>query len=312
MSVAKSASGVARSTARVLRRCAGLRCNLVTARDRGAASGKRPRVRALPASRRRELLRCLVQPQALNRPHGGVLHSRRLSDSHEFGAHRRQADQRGNAAPCPCATGALHSGRPSRPAPGSHADKCRRRRPAGPAARSRENRTGSPVSMRRCGSSIWNHMPGCCGAPLVHPAKLTPLAASDALWLAVTFHVASADKRSRQRRFQLFGRPRASGERRSRREPCATSAGVTSQLPAETAADVRGDGGDPLIVVRAHRHHDLRVGPSVERTGQAVQQRLDDVVAMALHARRSRRAAAPSSASGCPRSASHGRRGRGT
>ena len=35
-------------------------------------------------------------------------------------------------------------------------------------------------------------MPACRGAPLVHPAKLTPRAASAELWLAVTFHAGSA------------------------------------------------------------------------------------------------------------------------
>jgi hypothetical protein len=40
------------------------------------------------------------------------------------------------------------------------------------------------------GSSIWNHMPGACAAPLSQraPADPTGFAAASALWLAVSFH----------------------------------------------------------------------------------------------------------------------------
>ena len=47
------------------------------------------------------------------------------------------------------------------------------------------------VTVVGSGNSTWNHIPACCGTPLVQPAKLRPRIAVSGLWLAVAFHVGS-------------------------------------------------------------------------------------------------------------------------
>src|SRR5262245_32419540 len=42
-----------------------------------------------------------------------------------------------------------------------------------------------------CGSSTWYHMPGSCGAPVVHACSVNPSGARSTLWLAVATHVGS-------------------------------------------------------------------------------------------------------------------------
>src|SRR4051812_18448093 len=73
-------------------------------------------------------------------------------------------------------------------------------------------------------------MPGCCGAPLLHPAKLMPRTASAVLWLAVTFHAASETSGRGSDAWSSCGvhgavRPRVAAR------TLATSDGLTSQLP---------------------------------------------------------------------------------
>ena len=107
----------------------------------------------------------------------------------------------------------------------------------------------------------------------------------------------------RPQRLAAGGRGPHAGDVRRRDEP----AGV-----AEVVADVRRHRGNPLVVVVAHRDHHVRVGLAVDRSGQAVQDGLDDVVAMAVDARRSgqrrRHRRRRARASACRARPGHGRR----
>ena len=77
------------------------------------------------------------------------------------------------------------------------------------------------------------------------------------LWLAVAFHdgsTGSSRGSEPSSSAKVHGVLRAVFAARTR----ATSAGVTNERGiAEAVADVRGDVGDPLIVLRAHRQHHL-------------------------------------------------------
>ena len=91
---------------------------------------------------------------------------------------------------------------------------------------------------------------------------------------------------TRQRSIQLLGRPRGfpiAGGRTNPRDVLGRREGAG--IP-EAVAHIRGDVRNPLVLVRAHRHHDLRIDFAVHWAGKAVHHGLDHVVAMAVDTRR--------------------------
>src|SRR5688572_26781113 len=81
------------------------------------------------------------------------------------------------------------------PRPGAAAGAPRPPRPRPPNVKGSAVSIWTSVTTAGCGSSIWNHMPGCCGAPAVSqraPGTVpAAFAAASALWLAERRHSAA-------------------------------------------------------------------------------------------------------------------------
>ncbi len=187
------------------------------------------------------------------------------------------------------------SGGAARPRPRVAPGACAR--PPGPAAAGAGGappRPPPPPGAMNCtseivsasGNSTCTHMPACCGTADVHPvivsapSRLRRIVAGRHLPRRIrSARSTGSDARAPARSTSSSGRPWQRG--RARRRGRHQRAGV-----AEAVADVRAIAAIQSSFC-AHRHHHLRVGPVLQRPGQPVQQHLDDVVAMALHARRS-------------------------